>query len=391
MEPATSSAEPAPLRGLSLIVLSHFLCAFGFSVFSLFPKYLMVARGLSQADTGPITMGLPLGALLLSPLVVHAMGRYPKAAIVRAGALAFAGLAALFALSPDVRLLPLLAVLIGAATMGVFNGGAGLTAEVAPQRAMARALGLHGAAGMLSHALGPLLLEPLAARAGFSLTFLVAACAPLAAAFLPLPSAPPARPVSDTSASFVRPLGTLLAVSLLMGIMHNALWTAHQPLVLARGGSEVRGYFVGMSFGALCMRVLLGGLPDRLGHLRAARYSALVYVFAALAMTFMTPATLSLIGLLHGVAHGVFYPSMAALAMGRVSSLARGEALTAIYAAFNVGASLASFGFARFGEAYGPAAVFPLAACFGLSGLVVLMMGQRAPLRASLAPQPASK
>jgi predicted MFS family arabinose efflux permease len=93
----------------------------------------------------------------------------------------------------------------------------------------------------------------------------------------------------------------------------------------------------------------------------------------------------------HGVAHGVFYPSLAALSMGRVSSSARGEALTAIYAAFNVGASLASFGFARFGEAYGPAAVFPLAAGFGLCGLAVLMTGRRVPLRVSLAPQPASK
>jgi predicted MFS family arabinose efflux permease len=46
--------------------------------------------------------------------------------------------------------------------------------------------------------------------------------------------------------------------------------------------------------------------------------------------------------------------------------------LIAIYAAFNVGATLGSVGFARFGEAFGPAAVFPLAAALGLVGLFTL-------------------
>jgi predicted MFS family arabinose efflux permease len=76
--------------------------------------------------------------------------------------------------------------------------------------------------------------------------------------------------------------------------------------------------------------------------------------------------------LLHGIAHGVFYPAIAALATGRVALGLRGEALIAIYAAFNVGATCGSVGFARFGNAYGPALVFPLAAALGLIGLFTL-------------------
>lgn len=373
MESADSPASaPNARAGFALIVLSHFLCALGFSVFSLFPKYLMVERGMSQAEAGTVTMGLPLGALLFSPLAVHAMRRFPKSTIVRVCALAFAVLSVVLACAPDVRTLPLLATLVGGACMGVFNGGAGLTAEVASEHAMARALGLHGAAGMLSHALGPVLLEPLASRAGFATAFLVAAAAPLLAASLPLATVRPRSTTTMPAASLVRPLAALMVVSTLVGIMHNALWTQHQPLVLARGGQAMRGYFVGMSFGALIMRVAFGGLPDRVGHLKAARYAALVYVVAAFGMTFLTPETLPVFGLLHGVAHGVFYPAMAALATARVSAQARGEALTAIYAAFNVGASLASFGLSRFGEAEGPAAVFPLAAAFGACGLALL-------------------
>jgi MFS family permease len=363
--------------GFGLIVASHFMCAFGFSVFSLFPKYLMTARGLSQAETGTSTMGFPLGALLFSPLVALAMARYAKADIVRACALCFALLTTLFVFTPDLRLIPLLSFLIGGACMGVFNGGAGLTTEVAPEHRMARALGLHGAAGMLGYALGPLVHEQLAARSGWSAAFALSCCSALAGAFLPLPTRQPRAGRFAISLAFLRPLGVLLLVSLFAGIMHNALWTSHQPLVLARGGHEMRGYFLGMSLGALAMRVLFGGLPDWLGRGKSALYSLTLYVAAALGMTWVTPSTLPAFGLLHGIAHGVFYPSIAALSTSRVAPHAGGEALIAVYAAFNVGATLASFGFARFGERFGPASVFPCAAVIGCIGWSVLVVHLR--------------
>ncbi len=387
--PVSSSATPDTRLCASLgsILVSHFLCAFGFAVFSLFPKYLMTARGFSQAQTGPASMGLPLGALLFSPLVAMAMRRYPKAAMVRCCALCFAVVTSTFALTPDPALIPLLTVLLGGACMGVFNGGAGLTAEVAPEHGMARALGLHGASGMLGHALGPLALEPLAASRGWSTAFLVAATSASLASLLPLPAGQVRVGRFEASFGFLRSLRAILAVALLVGIMHNALWTAHQPLVLARGGHEMRGYFLGMSFGALGMRVAFGGLPDRVGHGRAALYALALYVVAALGMTWVTPETLPAFGLLHGVAHGVFYPALAALATKRVPLPARGEALTAMYAAFNVGATVASVSFARIGESYGPAIVFPCAATIGLLGWGTLRacLGQESVERKELA------
>jgi MFS family permease len=366
---AKLSAQP----GFTVIVASHFLCAFGFSVFSLFPKYLMTARGLSQADTGPATMGFPLGALLFSPVLALVMGRFPKAQIVRFCAVSFCVLTSLFCFAPEPAYVPLLSFLIGGVCMGVFNGGAGLVAEVAPEHAMARALGFHGAAGMLGHALGPLVMEPLAARVGWHGSFGLASATALAAALLPLPGGGTVRGGGySLSWRFLRSLDVLLVVSLFTGVMHNALWTAHQPLVLARGGHEMRGYFLGMSGGALIMRIFFAGLPDRIGRARAAFYALTLYLVAALGMTWVMPETLSLFGLVHGVAHGVFYPAMAALATARVAPNLRGEALIAIYAAFNVGATCASVGFARFGQAYGPAAVFPLAAALGVVGWLAL-------------------
>jgi MFS family permease len=172
---SASSAAHAARTGFGFIVASHFMCAFGFSVFSLFPKYLMTARGLSQAETGTSTMGFPLGALLFSPVLALVMSRFEKARIVRFCAISYAVLTSLFMFAPEPAYVPLLSFLIGGMCMGVFNGGAGLVAEVAPEHAMARALGFHGAAGMLGHALGPLAMELLAARVGWHASFALSA------------------------------------------------------------------------------------------------------------------------------------------------------------------------------------------------------------------------
>jgi MFS family permease len=377
LDTVAESAKVSAHAGFGFIVASHFLCAFGFSVFSLFPKYLMTARGLTQADTGTSTMGFPLGALLFSPVLALVMGRFAKASIVRFCAIAYCVLTSLFIFAPEPDYIPLLSFLIGGMCMGVFNGGAGLVAEVAPEHAMARALGFHGAAGMLGHALGPLAMELLAAKIGWHASFALSAAAAFSAALLPLPPNTPRGGGFQLSLRFLQPLHVLLFVSLFAGVMHNALWTAHQPLVLARGGHEMRGYFLGMSGGALAMRVFFADLPDRIGRARAAFYALSLYVVAALGMTWVQPDTLALFGLLHGIGHGVFYPAIAALATGRVASGLRGEALIAIYAAFNVGATCASVGFARFGQAQGPAAVFPLAAALGVLGWVALLRFMR--------------
>jgi MFS family permease len=278
---------------------------------------------------------------------------------------------------PDVRLIPLLSFLIGGACMGVFNGGAGLIAEVAPEHRMARSLGLHGASGMLGHALGPLVMEQLAAERGWGSAFALACASTSMAALLPLPMQRPRVGRFAVSLGFLQPLGALLPVTLFAGVMHNALWVAHQPLVLARGGHDMRSYFLGMCLGALTMRVLFGDLPDRLGRGKSSLYALILYVAAALGMTWVTPATLAVFGLLHGVAHGVFYPAMAALSTSRVAAPSRGAALIAVYAAFNVGTSMASYGFARFGERFGPAAVFPCAAAVGVLGCVTLALHLR--------------
>lgn len=375
-EPPEPTPQP-PRWLLAPVFAAHFLCALGFSALALMPKYLITERGLSQAETGPVTMAGPLGVLVFSPLVSYAMRRLTLARIVRVSAWLSALLALAFTQHPPLAALPVLALLAGAATMGVYNAGSALVAEVSPVRGMARALGFYGAAGMAGYAIGPAVIEPLAARAGWAWAFAFAALAAVLGGMLPLPRTRPSEETDTPGARAARQLGGLgglVLVCVLCGLMHNALWVAHQPLVLARGGHAVQGYFLGMSGGALAMRLGFSSLPDRVGPDRSALAALVGYVLVTLAMTWVTPTTLPLLGLAHGLAHGVFYPSMAAVLVRRVRHSARGHALTLQYAAFNLGATAASLSFARLGHALGPASVFPCAALLGVVGVALLSL-----------------
>jgi MFS family permease len=355
------------------LLASHFTVALGFSVFSLLPKYLLTTRGLTQAELGPATMAIPLGSLLFAPITAWALGRASKAQLVRWGALGFALVSAGFAAGPSTALVPLLAALVGGSVMVVFSSGSGLMAEVAPQAAMARALGLHGAAGMVGHAIGPLALERIAHVFGFEAAFACAGVAACLSALIPLPAGPPrASAALAPSAAIARAVGPLLVISSLAGVMHNALWVSHQPLVLARGGTDMGSYYLGMSAGGILMRVAFGGLPDRLGVRRSVRASLALYTLATLGMAWVTPTSLGAFGLLHGIAHGVFYPATGAMCTARLAMTERGRGLMLLYAAFNIGASLGSISFAHVGAAFGPASVFPVAATCGLLALGVL-------------------
>ena len=370
--PAIPPAPENPLRALPWVIGAHFLCAVGFSVFSLLPKYLMTFHGYDQAQVGPVAMGIPLGSALCSPLAVFFMGRISRRGLIRLGTLVFACAALSFPYAIDHGAEVALTFVAGAAAMAIFNGTSALVAELSPARATARFIGLHGAAGMLGYGLGPLIFEKTAAVWGFHAAFAIAATLNLVGSCIPLPAGAAKPSVRQGPGLPLRALTSLLAVSFLVGIMHYALWSWHQPLVLARGGTDVHPYFTGMSAGALLMRVVFGGLPDRAGVYRTALVSGVAYVLAALAMTWVTPSTLALTGFGHGVAHGVFYPSMAAYAMTKAGPDARGRVLASLYAAFSLGGSCANLAFSQVGKAYGPASVFPLAAASGCIAVFLL-------------------
>jgi MFS family permease len=81
---------------------------------------------------------------------------------------------------------------------------------------------------------------------------------------------------------------------------------------------------------------------------------------------------LGALGLVFGLAHGAFYPSLNALALEGVRREQRGTIGAYFNAAFNGGVLIVTFCFGQIAQAYGYRVVFLLVACLTISGSFAL-------------------
>lgn len=98
------------------------------------------------------------------------------------------------------------------------------------------------------------------------------------------------------------------------------------------------------------LRLAVGGLIDRIGSLQVARWSFVAYAAALASMVWLRPGRLALFGVLIGVFHGAFFPSLMTLVID--SGGHRGSRAAWMNASMNVGG-------------LGVAAIGPWAARFG--------------------------
>ena len=88
-----------------------------------------------------------------------------------------------------------------------------------------------------------------------------------------------AHEVPGLASVFARPsIATVLTASGLAGVTFGALFTFHQPYVLALGITRVSDFLVAYAIAAVFVRAFLGGLADRLGRLRVTEFSLGVYL-----------------------------------------------------------------------------------------------------------------
>jgi len=356
-------------RDFAFVIATQFVVGLSISAYSILPSVVVRHHRGTAHDAGLATALLAFGALVSAPFAGVWLDRIGRRTMILA-ACAAATVAALgFAIFLDVPSIarPLL-VLSGASFVIVVNGVSALVADLAPPEALGRAVGWQGAATMIAGAIAPTLAEHAAPTYGFHAPFYAAAALTAIATAMAyrLPKDTPVA--SSTSADGVvvraslgtslRALAPLLVVSFLVGSVYTAIATFQQPHVIAQGASSVRAYFVGFSGGALFMRLGFGSLPDRLGLARATRCAIALYALVAFAFAAIDPATLVFGGVAHGIAHGVFYPSLVALAFRSVGPRARGVAAALTNGAFNGGSAIAGFAFGSLADATSTANVF---------------------------------
>jgi predicted MFS family arabinose efflux permease len=165
--------------------------------------------------------------------------------------------------------------------------------------------------------------------------------------------------------------------ALVSGAAFGAVFTFTQPHALDLGALRVSGFFVGYTVAAIAVRVVFGKAADRLGRELVARGSFAFYGLVACAVAFLVPAYLELFGFAFGIAHGLLYPSLVALAAERSDPARRGAMLTLFSGAFNLGGGLAMLGGGLFARATSYPALFLLVGIWTLASLPAIPAKQR--------------
>jgi MFS family permease len=150
------------------------------------------------------------------------------------------------------------------------------------------------------------------------------------------------------------------------------MFAFHQPYALALGAERVGAFFVGFTAAALAMRLGLGGLGDRFGHRRISVWALLLYAIVPLTMSGLMPGALWVYGAGLGIAHGIAYPTLTALAIRVVPPATSGRIIAVYSGSFHAGTTLGALAWGQLAASAGYPSVFYAAAVAVVAALAVL-------------------
>jgi MFS family permease len=322
---------------------------FAFSTFYLLPAFLMQELAAGPAEIGFVVGILGVATVAFTVVAAGWIDRLPRRHAMSLGALAMSvgalGFTRVHTLGP---LIEMLRVLQGISYALVVTSVGVLITELVPHERLSQALGLSGASMLIMNALAPAVAEPFAAAVGWRAVFLLAAFAALCSAALATRIREPATPHATVARGAVQRGGLLVLlrgrlareyaiILALSGAAFGAVFTFQQPYALALGRERVGGFFVAYAAAALLVRVAFGHVPDRFGRHRVALGALLLYAGVILGMAVMRPGMLEVFGAIFGLAHGVFYPAINALAVSAAAPHERGRIVAIFTGSFSLG------------------------------------------------------
>ena len=378
-----------PFRCLLLVQVIFGVC---FGAFFILPKHMVTRLGASPAQLGVTMAAFALGAVLaarfirpltrrLGPGICLALG----AATMAVGSFLFLGVHSPGGLAIVARAAQ------GAASIMVFSIGGAVAADLTPPERRSEALALFVTAGSLANTFVPAVAEHLIEIVGPGLVFGAAGVAALAS-LIPCrqliratPHLAGLQPARDLTTSLQpqrlpRPapaITGLLCIAIVFGLASGVMFTYYQPFAYAVGIRRVADFIIAFTLTVCSLRLAAGGLIDRIGSLQVARWSFVAYAAALASMVWLRPGRLALFGVLIGVFHGAFFPSLMTLVID--SGGHRGSRAAWMNASMNVGGlGVAAIGpwAARFGY---PSAFLGVAAVVAVSA-ALLWSKQSAPM-----------
>ncbi|HEY6077897.1 MAG TPA: MFS transporter [Polyangiaceae bacterium] len=352
---------------------------YAFSSFFLLPKFVVTELGGGPRQVGTVGALAVMTAVLASPLSGWLLDRGSRRPLVILGTLL--GVASSLAFVGVTELGPYLygARAVQGLAYTLFYVAAGtLVADLAPPSRLGQALGVFGAAALMMNAVATLIAERIAHDFGWRAVFVTAAAVGALAVVLACFLREPARPSQGQSASslaahpgpFAALSGKLpvLWAALAGGAAFGVMFTFTQPFALSLGDTQVSPLFAGYTAMALVVRVAFGRLADRAGRARVGGWALAFYALVVACAAGLERGWLAPLGLAFGLAHGVFYPALNALALEGAERGQRGSISAYFNAAFNLGILLVTAGLGHVAEQYGYRVVFLLVALLTASG-----------------------
>ena len=355
---------------------------YAFSTFYLIPKFVTEALSAGPFEVGVVTTVHAIAAvfgLLAAGVLVDRLGR--TVFLIGGSVLMAVSSLALIAVSEIGPLLYGLRVVQGVAFALAVSAGATLCVDLAPPTRTAQAIGLFGVTMLGMNAAAATLGERLAEWRGWDTTFVVAAIAALVCAALALRIREPqhaehaeARQRSTLMAVMTRPaLRPIFGVITVVGAAFGAMTTFQIPFALELGMDRVGGYFVAYAAAAVAVRLVFGAWVDGWGHRRVALVNLFLYATSVFAMAALRPETLVPVGALFGFAHGLFYPSFSAVALGAALVEDRGKVIAFFQAWFSVGVAVGCLLLGILAETHGYPAVFGVTGLATIAAWLVLL------------------
>ena len=343
-------SQPLLTAQFVLLLVTTSIVGLSFSTYFLLPKFLAVELAADAATIGGLSAVSLLASVICMPMAGVQIDRHGRRLFVATGALLFALACAGYLVVDRVGpLLWALRVLQGLAWPLFYLGLSTLATDIAPKARMGQAIGMFGAIMISTNALGPALAEWGADLFGwqavFGATVAAALLAAVLAGFLREQHQPQPRAQTTTMLELVRRPGLkrVLIVTVMVGWSFGAMFTFYQPWALASGFEQVSTFLVAFAGCAMVVRVGLGGLADRVGRMRVAQATLLLYIAAPLSLIWLPTLGLFFTGALLGIAHGIFFPAFNAVAVDYALESERGKAMAAYNGAFNIGFAAGSY------------------------------------------------
>jgi MFS family permease len=362
-------------RAFVTLLLVQFAYGTAFSTFFALPKYLMQERHATATLVGNAHGAFAIVGVVLVPVIGSALDRLGRRPVWLAGLLVGALSFAAFGWVRSPAAILALRAVHGLSFALTFNAGGALAADLSPPSRRGEGIGYFGTAMLITNGFGPWLAEVVAARFDWAMVFL--GCGVFSSvAFVLARTLPGARMKPQGSRAVVVASPALLTAygaAMALGIGVGVSKTFIPALLVEASFPRVAPYFIAFTVGALLQRTLLGALPDRLGHRRAAGVALVAYgLFMVLVVPLSVHWVLWLaVGI--GMAHGLGYPAIGALAVGLGDDAARGRITTWLTGGFNLGWALSTAGLGRLEPNLGYAGLV------GVGGVCVLAAGVLVP------------